>query len=108
MKNLKYITEKAGEVYELIPEWSAVAILSKHNGIKKLEDSHFELHPVKAFMFENIDTCEQFIENFNKIQHRYDEILLEGTIYYVLHDLTKLKANDYNYADRLVSKSKGV
>ena len=108
MRNLKYITEKDGGVYELVPEWSAVAILSKHNGIKKWENSHFELHPVKAFMFEDIDTCEQFIENFGKIQHRYDEILSEGTMYYVVHDLTKLKASDYNYADGLVSRSKGV
>jgi hypothetical protein len=108
MRHLKYVMEKAGKLYELIPDWNAVAILSKFNGIKKWEDPSWELHPEKAFIFEDIDTCEQFIENFDKIQLRYDEILSEGTVYYVVHDLTILKANGYNYADRLVGRSKEV
>ena len=105
MKHLKYITESHNETYELIPNWNAVAVLSKHNGIKKYEDSHFEIHPVKAFMFEDINVCEQFIQNFGKIKMRYDEILPENTVYYVVHNLTNLKAQpDYNYADKLVSR----
>lgn len=108
MKHLKYITETNEGSLELIPNWNAVAVLSQHNGIRKYEDSHFEIQPVTAFMFDSIDTCDEFIENFDKIEYRYDEILPEGTVYYVVHDLTNLKENDYNYADRLVSRTKGV
>lgn len=106
MKHLKYITETHEGNHELVPNWNAVAILTETNGIKKYEDSHFELHPVKAFMFDNIDTCDDFIKNFDKIEHRYDDILPEDTVYYIVHDLTILKAQpDYNYVDRLLSKS---
>ena len=57
-------------------------------------------------MFEDVDTLEDFIKNFHKIEYRYDEILPDNTVYYVVHDLTSLKASPgVNYADRLVSRS---
>jgi hypothetical protein len=107
MKHLTYITEINGEAYELIPDWDKVAILNRYNGIRKFKDCTFELHPEKAFMFDNIDTCEEFIANFGKIKHRYDEILPKDTVYYVIHDLTNLK-KQHNYVDRLISKNEQV
>lgn len=103
MVKLAYITEKNGECYELIPNWNAIAILSS-NGIQKMNDSNWELHPKKAFMFSDVNVCELFIQNFHKINHSYNEILPENTEYYVIHDLSKLKTDQYNYADCLVSR----
>jgi len=106
MKHLNFITETHEGTFKFTPNWNAVAISTKHNGIKKYEDAIFELHPVKAFMFEDVDTLEDFIKNFHKIEYRYDEILPDNTVYYVVHDLTSLKASpEVNYADRLVSRS---
>lgn len=106
MKHLNYITETHEGTYEFIPNWNAVAISTKYNEIKRYENATFEISPQKAFMFEDEDTRELFIKNFHKIKHRYDEILPDGTVYYVVHDLTSLKASpEVNYADRLVSRS---
>jgi hypothetical protein len=102
MKSLKYITEFCGESFEIEPNWNCVAILSQSNGIRKYQDSLWELQPRVAFMFDNVEVCENFIANFNKIIDSYNEIIPEGAIYYIVHDLTNLK--EINYADRLVSR----
>jgi hypothetical protein len=102
MRTLKYVTELNGETFQIFPDFHAVAILAQDKSIRSWQDSLFELQPRKAFIFDDEETCKNFIANFHKVKDSYNEILPEGTVYYIVHDLTNLKK--CNYADRLVSR----